>query len=325
MRVLLGIALTVLSVVAMIASPAEAQRIYRIGGLTAGNQFLPALVGFKQRMAELGYVEGKNIAYDFRNANGNHETLKELAAALVQQKSDLIVTSSTTATVAITKSTHGTTLPVVFLSAGNPLQLVKSYASSGNNLTGVTTALYDLVGKQMQLMREILPRLRKIVLLVNPTGSDYEPYIKNTREAAKKLYLQVNDLEIRAISTEEVKQQLPRISNKLGDGILIAPSITFGDAIADITRQAVKENLPCFGPYAYIVEGGLIAGYTVDFKALGRQGAFLVDKILKGAKPSNLPIEQPEKLNLVINLKTARAFGLDISKDLLLQADELIR
>src|SRR3989337_461845 len=148
-----GFAVLVLMVV-MAHSSAEAQRVYRVGALVAEDQFIPAVDGFKQRMAELGYVEGKNIVYDFQNSKGDQDLLGKLAKALVQQKPDLIVTSSTTASVPIAKITAGTDLPVVFLSSGDPLRLVKSYASSGNNLTGISSSSIELTAKRMELLKD---------------------------------------------------------------------------------------------------------------------------------------------------------------------------
>jgi putative ABC transport system substrate-binding protein len=317
----LAVSLSVVTVPCAVA----AQGHYRIPILVAENQSLPTVEGFKQRMTELGYVEGKNVAYDFQFAKDSQDTLQKLAESLVRQKPHLIVTSSTTATIPIAKLTQGTGLPVVFLSAGNPLRFVKSYASSGNNITGVSSSVLDLAGKQIELMKEIVPRLKKFVLLANPIGTLHEQHLKRARQAAGKLNLDLTEVEIRAQNAQEVVRQLSRINHKLGDAMLIAPDAAFSIAIEDISQQGIKERLPCFGQYVGPIHRGSVAAYAADSKSLGRQAALLVDKVLKGAKPSDLPIEQADKLNLVINLKLAKAFGLAIPKDLLIQADALIK
>ncbi|MGH7829019.1 MAG: ABC transporter substrate-binding protein, partial [Candidatus Binatia bacterium] len=196
-----------------------AQKVYRIGALIAADQFLPAFEGFKMKMAALGYKEGENIRYDLHNANGDREALNQLALKLVQDKPDLIVTSSTTATAPVAKATKGTDLPVVFLSAGNPLQFVKGYASSGNNLTGITSSSLDLIDKRLELLKELAPGAKRVIALQVPGEINYEDARRLTREAAKKLGLAL--VEVQA-GHEEIKTKTSDlITRKLGDGVLI--------------------------------------------------------------------------------------------------------
>ena len=307
-----------------LAGPAEAQKVYRIGALVGEDQFVLAFEGFKKKMAELGYVEEKNVRYDFHNAKGKQEALKRLAAKLVNDKPDAIVTSSTTATVPVAKASAGTNIPVVFLSAGNPLRFVKSYSSSGNNLTGISSSSLDLAEKRLELLKEMAPTTKRIILLSNPMGENYQAYLRVAREAAKRLGLELAGLEIRAASGDEVKEKLPLITRKLGDAVLVPPDVAFVAVAGDMAQQAIKERLPVVGPNVQTVRGGYLAGYSSDYHSLGQQGAMLVDKILKGARPTDLPIELPSKLTLVINLKTAKAIGLKVPKELLLRADEVI-
>ncbi len=302
--------------------PSEAQKVYRIGGLVADDQFVPAFDGFKAKMAELGYSDGKNIKYDLHNALGDREALKRLTQKVVQDKPDVIVTSSTTATAPVAKATEGTNLPVVFLSAGNPLQFVKSYVSSGNNLTGISSSSLDLTDKRMELLKELAPRVKRVIALQVPGEINYEEARRLTLEAAKKLGLVL--VEVQA-SREEIKKKISGlVTRKLGDGLLIPPVAAVISAIEEIAQQAIKERLPVVGANIENVKRGALAAYSSDYFALGQQGAVLVDKILKGAKPSDLPIEQPFKLKLVLNLKTAKAIGLKIPKEILIRADELI-
>ena len=299
-----------------------AQRFYRIGALVAGDQFLPAFGGFKKKMAELGYHEGKNISYDLQNSEGDSETLKNLAEKLVKNKPDLIVTSSTTATVPVAKLTEGTSLPVVFLTAGNPLAFVKSYASSGNNLTGISNSSIELTGKRLELLKEIAPTFRRLISLYDTQHVSYEPTKRAVQEEAKKLKLTVVELMIS--SKEELNSKLGSLSRKVGDAIFIPPQASIVAAMKEIIQHSIRERLPTIAPTFDDVRSGALATYGADYGRLGQQGAMLVDKIIRGARPSDLPIEPPYKLYLVINAKTAKLVGLKIPKAVLLRTDELI-
>jgi putative tryptophan/tyrosine transport system substrate-binding protein len=311
----------------MTPSSAEAQRVYRVGALVADDQFIPAVDGFKQRMTELGYVDGKNIVYDFQNSKGDQDLLGKLAKTLIQGKPDLIVTSSTTASVPIAKVTAGTDLPVIFLSAGDPLRLVKSYASSGNNLTGISSSSIELTAKRMELLKKLAPKIKRVILLIDTAaiGINHERLTSDAQEAAKNLGLEHEPLTIHTKNPDEMKRKIPLIQRSLGDALFVPPVATIVASTEDIARQVIKEKLPNVGPNVETVKGGLLAAYSSNYHSLGQQGAVLVDKILKGAKPADLPIEQPFKLHLRLNLKTARAIGLDIPKEILLQADEIIK
>jgi ABC-type uncharacterized transport system substrate-binding protein len=314
---------------ALIINPcwARAEKIYRVGALVADGQFIPAVDGFKQAMAELGYFEGKNITYDLQNSKGDQDLLRKLAETLVQGKPDIIVTSSTTASVPVAKLTKGTDLPVVFLSAGDPLRLVNSYASSGNNLTGISSSSLELTAKRMELLKNLAPKARRVILLVDTAGIgiNHEQLTSQAREAAKKLGMEPVLLKIKTKNADEMKKQIPLIKRSLGDALVVPPEATIVASTEDIARQVIKERLPHVGANIETVRRGLLAAYSSNYHSLGRQGAILVDKILKGAKPADLPIEQPFKLYLRVNLKTARAMSLEIPKNILLQADEIIK
>ena len=274
-------------------------------------------------MTELGYIEGKNVAYDFQNSKGDQDALAKLAEALVQRKPDLIVTSSTTASVPIAKLAKGTNLPVVFLSTGDPLRLVKSYASSGNNLTGISSSSVELTGKRMELLKNLAPKTKRVILLIDTAGIgiNHQRLTADAREAAKKLGLGPVHLEIQTKNADEMKQKIPLIKRSLGDALFVPPEATIVASTEEIAQQVIREKLPHVGPNIETVKRGLLANYF----SLGQQGAVLVDKILKGARPTDLPIEQPFKLHLLLNLKTARAIGLEIPADILLQADEVLK
>ena len=322
MRPTLVVALPVLL---LFTSPqlALTQNVFRIGALISDDLFLPAIEGFKKKMAELGYTEGKNINYELHNAKGSAETLNKLAARVVQAKPDLIVTSSTTATAPVAKMTSGTDLPVVFLSAGNPLEFVNSYASSGNNLTGISSATVALTAKRLELLKELAPWVKRVASLNNPNGVNYRENLVAVREAAGKLRFTVT--EINVTSREELVRETAAITRRVTDAIFLPPDTVITKNIEVLVTHCIKEKLPLIPPSPQsLVERGGLATYAPDYLALGQQGALLVHKILKGSKPSDLPVEQPVKLKLVINLKTANAIGLKIPKEMLLRADEVI-
>ncbi|MGH9425437.1 MAG: ABC transporter substrate-binding protein [Terriglobia bacterium] len=304
------------------AERAAAQNVYRISALVADDQFVPPFEGFKKKMAELGYVEGRNINYDFHNAKGDQDIVKKLAQKIVQDKPDVIVTSSTTATVPVAKATEGTALPVVFLSAANPLVFVKSYASSGNNLTGISTSSIDLTEKRMELLKELAPGIKRVISLNNPGGANYEAHLNATREAARRFGLELVDVNV--TSGDELKQKAISITRKVGDALFLPPDAIVNAAIREVAQQAINEKIPSVSANEGNVKRGALAAYSANYFALGQQGAVLVDKILKGIRPTDLPIEQPYKLQLLINAKTAKAIGLKIPKEILLRADEVI-
>jgi len=311
-------------VLAFMVSPvAEAQKVYRIGALVASDQFVPAFEGFKKKMAELGYQEGKNIQYEVYNAQGDREVMKNVAEKFVRDKPDIIVTSSTTSTVPVAKATEGTNIPVVFLSAGDPLRFVKSYASSGNNLTGISSSSLDLIEKRMEFVKELVPGIKRVIVLEVPSGTNYKESHRRTEEAGERLGLHLN--YVQANSLEEIKRKMAvLITRKLGQAVFAPPDVPVVAAADEIVQQAMKEKLPVIGANIENVKRGFLASYSSDYYPLGQQGAILVDKILKGSKPADLPIELPFKLKLVINLKTAGSIGLKIPKEILLRADEVI-
>jgi putative ABC transport system substrate-binding protein len=317
--IVLTLLLTLLS-----SAPAQGQRPYRIGALASDEPFVPALFdGFKKKMAELGYVEGKNVQYDFHNAKGGRDSLPVLAQKLIEEKPDVIVTSSTTATLPVANLTAGSDLSVVFLSSGNPLQLVKGYASSGNNLTGISTAVLDLTAKRVELLKEIAPGVRRVASFNNPQGVNYRKYLAELREAAKKLHVTVWEIDVR--NKEEIEQAVTALTRKVADGILLQPDrLVAQDHFEIIVRRSIEEKLPLIpSPGVNLETGGLVT-YGQDSLAMGQQAALLVDKVLRGSRPRDLPIEQPMKLKLVVSLRTARAIGLKIPKEILLRADEIV-
>jgi len=305
-----------------LATPVEAQKVYHIGSLNTAEQFTNAFEGFKSRMAELGYREGQNVRYDFYNAKGREEALNNFARKMVQDRVDLIVTSSTSATVAAARATQGTDIPVVFLSAGNPQRLVKSFASSGSNLAGISSASLEITGKRFELLRELAPSVKRIVSLNDAGGVNFQANLNEVREGAKKLGFTVWEIELR--SREEILKVLPTITAKTTDAIFSPPDSLITESIEFVAKQAITERLPLITSLLANVKRGCLATYAANYFELGKQGAVLAGKIFRGTKPSDLPIELPHKLMLVINLKTAKAIGLKIPREILIRADEVI-
>jgi putative ABC transport system substrate-binding protein len=297
----------------------NAQKIYTIGSLNTADQFVDAFEGFKSRMAELGYKQGQNVRYDYHNSKGNAEVLRTMAQKLVQDKVDMIVTTSTTGTVTAAKATVGTVIPVVFLSAGNPQKLVKNYNTSGSNLAGISSASLELTAKRFELLRELYPRAKRIAMPLDPKGVNYQAIIAEIQESTPRLGYVVS--EVHVLRVADVAKVAPSITSKNYDGIFMPADSLVSEGIEELVRQSIKERLALVTSLLVNVKRGCLFTYASDYTALGKQGAVLADKILKGAKPADLPIELPDKIHLALNLKTAQAIGLKIPRELLLRAD----
>lgn len=307
------------SLLSFLPLAAYGETSYSIGSLNTADQFITAFEGFRERMAELGYRDGKNVRYQYYNSRGNAELLRTIARKLVQDKVDMIVTSSTTGTVVAAKATEGTQIPVVFLSSGNPQALVKSFASSGTNLAGVSSASLELMGRRLELLRELAPRSKRIALPLDSKNVNYKANLSETREAAGKLNLIVTELPV--ASVEDLVKTSSAINRRAYDAIFSSADSVITEGIDSLISQAVKEKLPLITSLLVNVQRGCLATYAADYKALGKQGAVLAHKVFKGAKPADLPIELPHKINLALNQTTAKSIGLSIPKEIILRAD----
>jgi putative ABC transport system substrate-binding protein len=318
------VALVPLLVTFLLASFAEtagAQKVYSIGSLNTAEQFISAFEGFRIRMAELGYRANHNVRYQFYNSRGKHDLLVSLAEKLIQDKVDLIVTSSTSATAVAAKATEKTRIPVLFLSAGNPEKLVKSYAGSGKNLAGISSASLELFEKRFELLKELAPSTKRVAVLHYPPGINYRSNVSETREAAVRFNLKL--VEFNVMTVDEMEKSTRAINRADFDAIFAPPESFITEKIDVLVTQAIKEKMPLITSLLVNVERGCLATYAANYMALGKQGAALADKIFKGANPGSLPVEMPDKVNLVFNLKTAKAIDLKISKELLLRADQV--
>jgi putative ABC transport system substrate-binding protein len=313
----------------LLAAPAAAEaqqagKVWRVGVLSpvpstrAGS---PALL--RQTLRELGYVEGLNLAIEWRDAEGKTERFDDLAAELVSLKVDVIVATVPGATLAAKRSTAS--IPIVMVNTPDPVQLglVVSLGRPGGNVTGTTTLSADLSSKQLELLKEAVPRAVRIAVLWNPSNPWHSIALKGAEAAARSLAVQLQILEVRGPEGfDSAFEAMTR--NRTGAVLVLADPLTAFHR-SHLANLAAKRHLPgMYGPREYADAGGLMS-YWAHYADLYRRVASYVDRILKGAKPGDLSIEQPTKFELVINLKTAKALGLTIPQSLLSRADEVIQ
>jgi putative ABC transport system substrate-binding protein len=316
-----------LAALALLAAPlaAPAQQ----PGKTARIGFLffvtsPSLdEAFRQGLHELGYVEGQNIAIEYRSAEGKDERLPGLAAELVRLKVDVIVAASPPATEAAKGATS--TIPIVFAVSGDPVAagLVASLARPGGNITGLATISGDVLGKQLELLKGVAPKVSRVAVLQNPSNPGHALMLPQAEGAARALGVQLQVLKARTPS--EIEAAFAAMSSQRAGGVLVLRDALFRAQRAQIVALAAKRRLPAVYGLREEAEAGGLMAYGASVPHMFRRAATYVDKILKGAKPADLPVEQPTKFELVINLKTAKALGLTIPSSLLGQADQVIQ
>jgi len=321
--------LLALGAVPLTSLPSLAQsqaRVWRIGFLSTRR---PASIdtdvfgGFPRGMRELGYVEGKNLVTEWRFTDGEHGRLAGLAAELIQLKVDVIVANATPAAIAAQKTT--TTIPIVVGNAGDPVGsgLVKTLARPGGNVTGLTNISAELTGKYLQTIVRMVPRLTRTGFLVNPGNATHAFSLKYILAAGEKAGVKVVPVEAR--TAQDIGNAFSTMARQNVGAVVVNLDSLFFQERAQITELVAKYRLPSmFGREEFVELGGLMS-YGANFTEMFRRAAHLVDKILKGAKPADLPVEQPTKFELFINRKTAKALGLTIPQSLLLGADEVIQ
>jgi ABC-type uncharacterized transport system substrate-binding protein len=302
---------------------ARAQQLPTIGLLGANSSSTQRqwTEAFVQRLRELGWIEGSTVAIEVRWAEGSSERYSEIAAEFVRLKVSVIVTSGTSAVVAAKQSTPG--IPIIFATAGDPVGngLVASLARPGGNVTGLSIQSPDLAGKRLELLREVVPSLRRLAFMVNVGSPGAGAETGEVQAAARMLGLEVDTLEIRR--PEDIALVFATLKGDVGALYVLAEPLTTSNG-PQIGALALAARLPTmYGNEANVQVGGLMS-YAPRFPDLWRRAADYVDKILRGAKAGDLPVEQPTKFDLVINLKTAKALGLDIPATLLARADEVI-
>jgi len=301
-------------------------KVPRVGWLSPGSATSDEafLRSFHEGLRELGWMPGRNIAIEPRWAEGKFERLPELAAELVALKVDLIVASVTQASLAAKRATA--TIPIVMVGVGDPLgsSLVDSLARPSGNVTGPSSMLAEASRKQLALLKDAVPQVSVVAVLWNPANPVWQAAaLRETEVAANAMGLRLQLVEARG--PEEFERAFAAITLERAGALFVPADIIFVRHAKQMADLATKHRLPTMFGFREHVEAGGLMSYAADFAIMFRRAATFVDKILKGAKPSDLPVEQPTKFELAINLTTAKALGLTIPQSLLLRADEVIQ
>ena len=307
-----------------LAAAGQQGKSHRIGYVGNSSPSLePKLLGaFRDGMRELGYVEGQNIRIEYRWAEGRYERFAEFMAELVRLKVELIVVAGTPATLAAMQATK--TIPIVMAVIGDALEtgVVPSLARPGGNVTGLSTVVPELEGKRLELLRQALPKLSRLTVLTNPTNAFAVATLKHLQRAADKAHVKLQHADVR--QPEELGNAFSLIAKERPDALVVVADRFLLAHRAQIIAFGAKNGLPGMFPYSEFVEEGGLMAYGPSYPDMFRRSAAYVDKIFKGAKPANLPVQQASTFELVINLKTAKALGLTIPPSLLARADQVI-
>jgi ABC-type uncharacterized transport system substrate-binding protein len=315
----------VLLAVAVIAEAQQPTKVPRIGHLSIFGASA-RIEAFRQGLRELGYVEGKNIKFEFRSADGKLERLPTLAAELVRLKVDIIVTAG--APSARTAKGATVTIPIVMMQVGDPVGsgFVASLARPGGNITGLSALAPELSGKRLELLKEIVPKRSRVAVFGTSASPDNAQSLREVEIAAKAFDVKLQYLDV-ILGSKDIETAFRAATKARAEAVLmmvVAGSIV-GAYQTQIFELAAKSRLPVIYTARQVVEFGGLMNYGVNIEDLDRRAATYVDKILKGAKPADLPVEQPTKFELVINLKTAKQIGLTIPPNVLARADKVIK
>lgn len=307
----------------IVASPiASAQhKTWRVGFLLPGERAY-YIDDFPRAMRDLGYEEGRNLAIDWRYANGQYDRLPALTADLVSTKPDVLVVVSTLGARAAKAATS--TIPIVMVLVGDPVGtgLVASLARPGGNITGLSSATTATSTKWLELAKTVIPKSR-VAVLANPDQPTAAVHIKNIQAAAQKLDTKV--LPLYARTSEEIDSAFLTMTQRHNDAVIVVPDAFFSSHRKQIAQLAVKYHIGSITGTRIYAQDGALLSYGQDYAAVIRQAATYVDKIIKGAKPSELPVEQPTIFELVVNLRTARQIGVTFSRDFLARVDHVIQ
>ena len=306
------------------AAASQGQKIPRIGFLGNSTAALEAnlVAPFREGLREAGYIEGRNVVIDYRWADGTYERFPALIAELVALKVDVIVAAGTPAAVAVKKVAPAT--PLVMVAVGDPVGtgLVASLARPGGNLTGLVSIAPDLEGKRLELLKEVVPKLTLVAFLVNPANPFHAVSETQARAAATALNLKVQFAAVRAES--EFDQAFAAIMSERPGAFIMLADRLFLHHRARIVQFAARNHLPGIYAYRELVEAGGLMSFGPSYEAMHRRSAYYVDRILKGAKPGELPMEQPTQFQLIINSKTAKELALTIPREVLIRAHQII-
>jgi putative ABC transport system substrate-binding protein len=322
--------ITILTLSIFLLAPAcssDAQqraKVARIGVLCEGNCESPLYNALREGLRRLGYIEGHNILIEKRAMEGRQERLPDFVADLVRLKVEVILAAgSMELSQAVKRATR--TTPTVFVTAEDPVSagLVTSFARPGNNLTGFTSLNAELDGKRLALLREVMPRIKRVAVLSNPADPATAAMWRVTEPTARSLNIQLQRLEIRGPG--DLDSAIGTATNRGAEALAVLTSPIFFPYLQRIADLAAKKRLPTVSAWRQLTEVGGIMSYGVDISELFGRAAIYVDKILKGARPADMPVERPVKVQLIINLKAAKEIGLTIPPEVLQRADKVIR
>jgi putative tryptophan/tyrosine transport system substrate-binding protein len=307
------------------AEAQQAKKIPRIGflGGASASSYAPRIDAFRQGLNGLGYIEGKNITIEYRYADGKEDRLPVLAAELVGLNVDVIVTSGPQATRPAKEATA--TIPIVMAFDSDPVGngFVASLARPGGNITGLSALSPELSGKQLELLKEIIPKLSRVAVLGNSNEPANPKTLREIELAAKAFGVQLQPLDV--LGPKDIETAFRAATKRGANALLALASPVLSDHRTQIVDLAAKNRLPAIYPFPDYVEAGGLMSYSANIVDLYRRAATYVDKILKGAKPADLPVEQPKKFEFIINLKAAKQIGLTIPPNVLARADRVIR
>jgi putative tryptophan/tyrosine transport system substrate-binding protein len=305
------------------ADAQQPSKLPTIGFVGSGtpSTYAPWVAAFVQRLHELGWIKDRTVAIEVRWAEGRRERYAEIAVEFIRLKIDAILAIGTPATLAAKQATS--VVPIVFVAVNDPVALgvVGSLARPDGNVTGLSNQQHDVVGKRLELLREVVPAFHRLAILWNPLNTGGVLEMKDVQTAASTMGLDIIPLEIRL--AEEIEPALESLNNRV-DALYLASDPLFNSNRIRINTVVVRLRLPTVYTFREYVEAGGLVSYGANFPALFRRGADFVDKILRGTKPADIPVEQPTKFDLVINLTTAKTLGLMIPDKLLALADEVI-
>jgi putative ABC transport system substrate-binding protein len=324
-RVFIGVIAGGLLAAPLAARAQQPPKVPRVGFLGNATAALEAnLVGpFREGLREIGYVEGQNIQIEYRWAEGKYERFPALIAELIALKVDVIVTAGTPASLAVKKAT--TSIPLVMVAVGDPVAtgLVASLGRPGGNITGLTSIAAEMEGKRLELLREVVPKLSHIAVLWNAASPIQVIQERETRAAAQVLGMKMLSLGVR--TREEIEDAFAAIVRERPGALLVLADRLFLYHRARIMDFAARHRLPGVHAYRELVEAGGLMSFGPSYAGMHRRAAYFVDRILKGAKPADLPVERPATFELVLNLKAAKALGLTIPQSVFLRATDVIQ
>ncbi len=322
-RLILALGATTLAPGTVCSQQLPAKRVYRIGFLYSESaSAVPSrLEALRGGLRDLGYVEGRNIAIEFRWAEGKDERLPDLAAELVRLKVDVIVTTATEPVLAAKRATS--TIPIIFATVGDAVAtgIVTSLPRPGGNVTGSTFFSPELMAKRLELAKEIMPRITRVAVLVNPDSSLDGPIFQAMEATAKPENVNLRRFDARNLA--ELTDAFAAMAQQRMDAVIVHEHPRFIANRKAIVEFAARQRLPAIG-YGEFAEAGALIGYGVNFDELFRRAAYFVDKILKGAQPGDLPVERATKFELLINTKTAKTLDIKIPQSILVRVDRVI-